>query len=48
MKEDTVRQGSRMFKDASRDVHDEKRSGGPSVVSGDFVESVDQKICQRR
>jgi hypothetical protein len=29
-------------------VHDERRSGRPSVVSDDLVQSVDQKICERR
>jgi hypothetical protein len=43
-----VRQWCRMFKDGRTNVHDEKRSGQPSVVSDDLVQSVDQKMCERR
>jgi hypothetical protein len=46
--EGTVRQWCRMFKDGRTNVHDEERSGRPSVVSDDLVQSVDQKICERR
>jgi hypothetical protein len=35
-----------MFKDGQTDVHEEERSGRPSVVSDDHVKSVDQKICE--
>jgi hypothetical protein len=48
MSEGTVRQCCRMFKDGRTNVHDEEQSGRPSVVSDDLVQSVDQKICQRR
>jgi transposase len=48
MSEGTVRQWCRMFKDGRTNVHDEERSGRPSVVSDDLVEIVDQKICERR
>jgi transposase len=48
MSERTIRQWCRMFKDGQTDVHDEERSGRPSVVSDDLVQSVDQKICERR
>jgi hypothetical protein len=37
-----------MLKDGRTDVHDEERSGRPSVVSDDLVRSVDQKNCERR
>jgi hypothetical protein len=37
-----------MFKDGQRNVHDKEGSGLPSVVSDNLVESVDQKICERR
>jgi hypothetical protein len=47
MSEGTVRQWCRMFKDERTNVHDEERSGRPSVVSDDLVQSVDQKICER-
>jgi hypothetical protein len=44
----TVRQWCRMFKDGQTNVHDEERSGQPSVVSDDLVQSVDQNICERQ
>jgi hypothetical protein len=37
-----------MFKDGQTNVHNKEQSGRPSVVSGDPVQSVDQKICERR
>jgi hypothetical protein len=43
MSEETVRQWYRMFKDVRTNVHDETRTGRPSVVSDDLVQSVDQK-----
>jgi hypothetical protein len=46
MSEGTVRQWCRMFKDGQTNVHDEERSGWPSVVGDDLVESVGQKICE--
>jgi transposase len=48
MSEGTVRQWCRMFKDGRPNFHDEERSGRPYVVSDDLVQSVDQKICERR
>jgi hypothetical protein len=30
------------------DVHDEEQSGWPFAVSDDLVQSVDQKVCERR
>jgi hypothetical protein len=45
--EGTVRQWCRMFKDGRTNVHNEERSGWLSVVS-DLVQSVEQKICERR
>jgi hypothetical protein len=35
-----------MFKDGQTNVHDEQRSGQPSVVS-DELQSVNKKICER-
>jgi transposase len=46
MREGTVRNWCRMFKDGRKNVHDEERSGRPSVVSDDLVESVEQKISE--
>jgi transposase len=37
MSEGTVRQWFRMFKDWKTNVHDEQRSGRPSVVSDDII-----------
>jgi hypothetical protein len=37
-----------MFKEGQTNIDDEERTGQPSVVSDDFVQSVDQKICERR
>jgi transposase len=48
MSEGTVRQWCRMFKDGRTDVHDEERSGRPSSMSDEFVQSVDQTVCERR
>jgi transposase len=48
MSEETVRQWCRKFKDWQTNVHDQERSGQPSVVSDDLVQSVDQKICERQ
>jgi hypothetical protein len=48
MSEGTVRQWRRMFKDGWTNVHDEERSGRPTVVSDDLVQSVDQNICERQ
>jgi hypothetical protein len=48
MSEGPIRQCNRMFKDRWTNVHDEERSGWLSVVSDDLVQSVDQKICERR
>jgi transposase len=47
MSEGTVRQWCEMFKDGQTNVHEEERSGRPTVVSDDLVRSVDQKICKR-
>jgi hypothetical protein len=47
MSEGTVRQWCRMCKDGLTNVHDEKQSHLPSVVSDDLVQSVDQKISER-
>jgi transposase len=48
MSEGTVRQWCRMFKDGQTDVHNKERSGWPSIMSDDLVQSVDQKICERQ
>jgi hypothetical protein len=43
MREGTVRQWCRMFKNGLTNVHDEVRSDRPSVVSDDLIQSVDKK-----
>jgi transposase len=43
MSEGSVRQWCRMFKDGRTNIQDEERSGGPSVVSDDLVQNVDEK-----
>jgi hypothetical protein len=48
MSEGTVRQWYKMFTDGRTNIHDEERSGLPSVVSDDLVQNIDQKICERR
>jgi hypothetical protein len=37
-----------MFKDGRTNVHDEERSGQPSLVRDDLVQSVDQNVCERQ
>jgi hypothetical protein len=44
MNEATVRQWWRMFKDGQTNVHDQERSGQPSVVTDDLVQIVDKNL----
>jgi hypothetical protein len=37
-----------MFKDGQTNVHDEERSGQPSVVSNDLVQTIDQTIYENQ
>jgi hypothetical protein len=37
-----------MFKDGQKIVHNEEKSGQPSVVRDDLTQNVDQKICERQ
>jgi hypothetical protein len=37
-----------MFEDGQTNVHVQKPSGQPSILSDGHVQSVDQKICERR
>jgi hypothetical protein len=49
MSEGIVRQCYRMYKDGRKNIHDEEPSGQPSVVVNSyFVQSFNQKICERR
>jgi hypothetical protein len=47
MSEGTVKR-CRIFKDGRANVHNEERSDQPSVVSDNLVQSIHQKICERR
>jgi hypothetical protein len=42
-----VRKWCRKFKDDQTKVYDDEQSGWPSVMSDDFVQSVDQNICEK-
>jgi hypothetical protein len=44
----SVRQWHIMLKDRGINVHDEELSVGPYVVCHDFVQIVEQNICQRQ
>ncbi|GBO05005.1 hypothetical protein AVEN_23281-1 [Araneus ventricosus] len=44
MSEGVVRQWVRFFKDGRTNIHDESRSGRPSVVSPDLIKKIDEKI----
>jgi hypothetical protein len=46
MNEATVRQLLRMFEDGRTNVHDEERSGRPSGMCENLVQSIVQKICE--
>jgi transposase len=46
MSEGTVRQWSRMSKGGRKYVHDEQRSGRPSIVSDELVQNVDKKLVK--
>lgn len=48
MTEGKVRKWVRMFKDGRENVHDEPRSGRPSVITDDLVCAVDQKLHEDR
>jgi transposase len=39
MSEETVREWCRMFRDGRKNIHGEERSGRPSAVSDDLVQS---------
>ncbi|GBN04732.1 hypothetical protein AVEN_225484-1 [Araneus ventricosus] len=44
MSEGVVRQWVRFFKDGRANIHEESRSGRPSVVSADLIKEIDEKI----
>ena len=44
MSEGGVRQWCRMFKNGRTNVHDEERSGRPSIVNADLIRLVDGRV----
>jgi hypothetical protein len=40
-----VAKGRREFEAGRRDVHDEIRSGRPSVPTDEIIQKIDEKIC---
>lgn len=48
MSDGMVRKWVRAFKDGRSNVHDEERSGRPSVITEDLVQKVDQKVKGNR
>jgi hypothetical protein len=46
MSEGPVRQWCRMFRNGRTNVHDDERSGQPSVVNDDLVQTVNKKIIE--
>ena len=44
MSEGGVRQWCRMFKNGRTNVHDEERSGRPSIVNADLIRLVDERV----
>lgn len=48
MSDGMVRKWVRAFKDGRTNVHDEERSGRPSVINEDFVQKVDAKVRENR
>ena len=48
MSDGMVRKWVRTFKDGRTNVHDEKRSGRPSVVNESLVQKVDNRVRENR
>ena len=48
MSDSKVRKWVRAFKDGRENVHDEPRSGRPSVITEDLVNAVDEKVREDR
>ncbi|GFV50835.1 HTH_48 domain-containing protein [Trichonephila clavipes] len=48
MSSSKVRKWVRAFKDGRENDHDEPLSGGPSVITDDLVNAVDEKISEDR
>jgi len=48
MSSSVVRRWVRLFNEGRGNVHDDPRSGRPSVVNGDLVRVVEEKIREKR
>ena len=48
MSDGTVRKLVRMFNEGRENVHDEARSGRPSLVDDDLVRKVNERVCHDR
>jgi transposase len=48
MNESSVRKWCRMFNEGRTNVHDEERSGRPSVITVDLKKQIDEQIRQDR
>ena len=48
MSDSKVRKWVRAFKEGRENVHDEPRSGRPSVITEDLVNAVDEKVREDR
>ena len=44
----TVRKWVRAFKDGQKNVHDEERSGQPSMIRDDLLQKVNEKVKMNR
>jgi len=48
MSSSMVRRWVRLFNEGSENVHDDPRSGRPSVVNEDLVRAVEEKVRENR
>ena len=48
MSDGMVRKWVRMFNEGQENVHDEVRSGRPSLVNDDLVRKVNKRVCDDR
>ena len=48
MSDDMVRKWVRMFNEGWENVHDEARSGHPSLVNDDLVHKINKRLCDDR
>jgi len=48
MSDGMVRKCVRKFSEGRENMHDEERSGGPSLVNDDLVRKVNERVCDDR